>query len=365
MLNIGINLGFGKLHEDLTDEQMYDGEISLAVKADELGYDSVWATEHHFTDYSLIPDNFLVLAHIAGQTKQIGLGTAAVIVPWNDPLRVAEKALMLDNLSKGRMLLGLGRGVARVEFEGLRSPRDESRGRFDEGAKMIFDAIESGVIEGDGPHYEQPRAELRPVPRTSFDGRRYAVAGSLDSIISAVDLKASLMSFVVKPVPKLMENFNKYRELYEQQHGEIAPPICLNVNMYCHENAEVARERHFEYIHRFYQSNVDHYEFGSPELSKVKGYERYAENAKRLDEVGVDGVAEAYAESALYGTPEQILSKIEEIRDVLGDFELVVAPAFGGMPYEQAHASMELFAREVLPKARSINGAPISMTAAV
>src|SRR5699024_11291755 len=105
---------------------MFDGEVSLAVKADELGYDSVWATEHHFTDYSMMPDNFVFLSHIAGQTERIGLGTAAVIVPWNDPLRVAEKALMLDNLSKGRVLLGLGRGVARIEFEGLRIPREES-----------------------------------------------------------------------------------------------------------------------------------------------------------------------------------------------------------------------------------------------
>ena len=364
-LSIGVNLGFGNLHEDLNDEQMYQGELDVAVLSEELGYDSIWATEHHFADYSLCPDNFVVLANIAGRTKNIKLGTAAVIIPWNDPLRVAEKALMLDNLSGGRTLLGVGRGVARIEFEGLRIPRETSRERFDEAGPMIFRAVESGWMEGDGPFYKQPRVQLRPGPQgTSWDGRRYAVAGTMDSLISAVNMKAALMSFVVKPVPALMDSFNTYREMYEKQHGEIAPPICLNVNMYCHEDQETARERHFEYIMRFYQSNVEHYEFGKPELGKVKGYERYADNADRLNTMGVDGVANAYAESALWGTPETILGKIEEIRDVLGDFELIVAPAFGGMPYDQAFDSLRLFAREVMPKARGMRGSAVSMAGA-
>jgi alkanesulfonate monooxygenase SsuD/methylene tetrahydromethanopterin reductase-like flavin-dependent oxidoreductase (luciferase family) len=111
MLKIGINLGFGKLDDSLNDEEMYHGEIDLAVRSEALGYDSVWAVEHHFSDYSMCPDNLLLLANIAGQTKDIKLGTGAIIVPWNDPLRVAEKALMVDTLSKGRLLLGVARNM--------------------------------------------------------------------------------------------------------------------------------------------------------------------------------------------------------------------------------------------------------------
>ena len=363
MLSIGLNLGFGKLDPDLTDGQTYAGEIDLAVRADQLGYDSVWVVEHHFEDYSLCPDNLLVLAHIAGRTERIKLGTGAVIVPWNNPLRVAEKALMVDAISGGRLLLGLGRGLSRKEYVPFRITLDETRDRFDEAAPMIFEALETGVIEGDGPYYPQPRAELRPRPIRSHLDSRYVVAGSPDSLVMAAKLQARMMSFIVRPVPDLMPNFTTYRERYETEHGRIAPPISLNVNMYCHEDDELARERHFEYVNRFFLSNVDHYEMAGNHFAGLKGHERYAANAAHFREIGVEKAANAYAATALWGNPERILGQIEAIRDVLGDFELVVAPCFGGMPYDQAQASLELFAREVLPSARTLNGTPVSVAA--
>lgn len=361
MLNIGINLGFAALDPAMSDAEMYHSELDLAVRADELGYDSVWAVEHHFADYSVCPDNLLVMGHLAGRTKNIKLGTAAVILPWNNPLRVAEKALMVDSISGGRLLLGIGRGLSRTEYEPFRITLDETRERFDEAAPMIFDALESGVIEGDGPYYPQPRAELRPRPQRSFIGRRYMVAGSPDSLVMAAKLRASLMSFIVRPVPDLMENFTRYRELFETAHGEIAPPIALNVNMYCHEDDEVARERHFQYVNRFFLENVRHYEMAGTHFDGLKGHERYAANAAYFREIGVDKAATNYAATALWGNPERILGQIEAIRDVLGDFELTLAPSFGGMPYDQARASLELFAREVVPRARSLRGEPASV----
>jgi alkanesulfonate monooxygenase SsuD/methylene tetrahydromethanopterin reductase-like flavin-dependent oxidoreductase (luciferase family) len=354
VVNVGINLGFGKLDPDLTDTQMYLEEIDLAVRAEALGYDAVWVVEHHFEDYSLCPDNLLVLAHLAGRTSTIKLGTAAVIVPWNDPLRVAEKALMVDVISGGRLLLGLGRGLSRKEYVPFRITLDQTRDRFDEAAPMIFEAVETGVIEGTGPYYPQPRAELRPRPRGSFRDRRYMVAGSPDSIVMAAKLRAAMMSFIVRPVPDLMPGFTRYRELYEAEHGGTPPPISLAVNMYCHEDVEVARERHWEYVNRFFMSNVEHYEMAGEHFAGLKGHERYAANAAHFREIGLEKAADDYAATALWGDPERILGQIEEIRDVLGDFELSLSASFGGMPYDQVRDSLALFAREVLPKVRSL-----------
>lgn len=365
MLHIGINLGFGKLHpEGLTDEQMYQGELDVAVLAERCGYDAVWVVEHHFSDYALCPDNLVLLAHLAGRTSRIKLGTAAVILPWNDPLRVAEKALMVDTISGGRLLLGFGRGLSRKEFEPFRVSLAETRERFDEAAPMIFDAVQTGFIEGDGPYYPQPRTELRPSPRASFEGRKYMVAGSPDSVATAAKLGAKLMSFIVRPVPDLMPTFTAYREQYEALHGEIAPPIALNVNMYCHEDDDVARERHYEYVNRFFMSNVEHYEMAGNHFDGLKGHERYAANAEYFRSIGVEKAATDYAATALWGNPNRILGQIEAIRDVLGDYELTLAPSFGGMPYAHARASVELFARKVMPMARSLHGTPVSVRAA-
>lgn len=356
MMHIGVNLGFGNLHENLADEQMYHGELRLAELADRLGYDSVWAVEHHFDDYAMCPDNVVLLANVAGRTERLQLGTGAVILPWNDPLRVAEKMIMLDILSGGRVLFGMGRGLSRMEYAPFQVDMSESRARFDEAAAMIVEALETGWIAGDGPYYPQPRIRLRPSPRGSFKGRLYCVAGSPDSVESCVSLGAGLMTIVTRPVPDLMPVFATYRERYHETHGVEAPPISLNVNMYCHEDAEVAKDRSQRYIHKFFVSNVKHYEFMGRHFAEIKGYERYDEIARLFRQAGLEGAAEAYHACALCGTPDQIVEKLAGIKEVLGDFQLIVLPSFGAMPYDQAEQSLELFAKEVMPAARELRG---------
>src|SRR5690606_34084855 len=154
----------------ISDAQVYDEDTKLALLAEELGFDAVWAVEHHFYDYSFCPDNTQWLAYIAGRTERIDVGTAAVIMPWNEPLRVAEKVSLLDQVSGGRLRFGMGRGLSRREYAHFRGiEMHESRDRFDEGAAMVLEALETGWIEGDGPYYPQPRTPIRPAPSRSFD----------------------------------------------------------------------------------------------------------------------------------------------------------------------------------------------------
>jgi len=153
-----------------------------------------------------------------------------------------------------------------------------------------------------------------------------------------------------------MPVFTSYREQWRAAHGGEAPPIALNMNMYCHSGAEVARERSLKYIHAFFASNVRHYEFMGHHFSQIKGYERYDEVAKLFRQAGLEGAADAYAACALTGTPDQIIAKLAGIKEILGSFELTILPSFGAMPYDQAEQSLELFAQEVLPAAREIQG---------
>ena len=108
----------------------------------------------------------------------------------------------------------------------------------------------------------------------------------------------------------------------------------------------------YEYIGNFWQQNVEHYEFLGGHFASQKGYERYAEKAEKLRERGVEQAGRDYADAALYGTPQQLIEKLDWMQDVMGQFELVVAPAFGGMPQAWAQASLRLFAEQVMPTAR-------------
>ena len=192
-MDVGMMMVFASYGWDnCSDDRVWNEEIRLARLAADLGFDCLWSAEHHFNDYSFVPDNLALMTHLTALCPNIDVGTAAVILPWHDPLRVAENAAVLDLLSKGRLRLGLGRGLARREFAAFRLSMDESRGRFDEAAPMIINALKTGFIEGDGKYYKQPRIEIRPRPQHSFDGRIYAVASSEDSVESAARIGAQV-----------------------------------------------------------------------------------------------------------------------------------------------------------------------------
>src|SRR5262249_61833494 len=108
------------------------------VLAEQLGFESIWGVEHHFTDYTMCPDVLQYLTYFAAKTETLGLGSMVVVLPWHDPLRVAEQVTMLDDMSKGRVILGLGRALGRVEFEGFGVDMNESREIFVESAEMLL-----------------------------------------------------------------------------------------------------------------------------------------------------------------------------------------------------------------------------------
>src|SRR5437899_210068 len=99
--------------------------ISLVLTADQFGYDYAFAPEHHVSPYGLSVDPLQVMTYMAARTRQIGLGTSVVVLPWHHPLRVAEQIALLDNLAPDRKkLIGVGRGVAPFEYAALQVPYD-------------------------------------------------------------------------------------------------------------------------------------------------------------------------------------------------------------------------------------------------
>src|SRR5712691_8675507 len=187
------------------------------------------------------------MTYLTALCPGVDLGTAAVIVPWHDPLRVAEQAAVLDMLSKGRLRLGLGRGLARREFAAFRLSMDESRERFDEAAPMIVNALTTGFIEGDGTFYKQPRIAIRPRPEHSFDDRIYAVASSEDSIDSAAKLGAHIVMFADRPWEMRLPNIERGRELHCKYHGTEPPQVMLTEFVVCGTNLAACEEEARQY----------------------------------------------------------------------------------------------------------------------
>jgi len=260
---------------------------------------------------------------------------------------------VLDMLSKGRLRLGLGRGLARREFAAFRLSMDESRERFDEAAPMIVKALKTGFIEGDGIFYKQPRIEIRPRPEYSFDGRIYAVASSEDSIDSAAKLGAHIVMFADRPWEMRLPAIERGRELHRKYHGTEPPQVMLTEFCVCGTNLAETEEEARKYQGKFVESNFYHYEFLGEHFKTVKGYDAYQQKAEIARKGGLEGAVAGFMRAASWGTPDKILRGLEERRKIIGDFELNVAFRFGGTPYEVAERGLRLFAKEVLPVLKS------------
>ena len=339
--------------EGASDGQMWEEELRLGEIAADAGFDCLWSAEHHFNDYSFVPDNIHLMTHLAAKHPDIDVGTAAVILPWHNPLRVAENAAVLDMLSNGRLRLGFGRGLARREFETFQLSMDESRGRFDESATMIVEALKTGFMEGDGTYYKQPRTEIRPRPQHSFDGRIYAVASSEESVVSAAKLGAHIVMFADRPWELRLPAIERGRELHREFNGTEAPHVMLNEFMVCGTDLEQCEAEARQYQGKFVESNFYHYEFLGDHFKNVKGYDSYQQKAEIARVSGIEGAIEGFMKAASWGTPDKILRGLEERRALLGSFELNVSFRFGGTPFDIAERSLKLFAKEVLPVLKS------------
>ncbi len=335
--------------DDMPDGQVYDEEVRLALLAEDLGFDVLWPVEHHFFDYAFCPDNMQLLSYLAGRTQRIDLGTAAVILPWNEPLRVAEKISMLDQLSGGRVRFGMGRGLSRREYAPFRDiEMGSSRTRFDESSAMIVEALETGFICGDGPHYPQPRAEIRPRPRKSFRDRIYAVANSSDSVESAARIGACMIMFAERQWDHRLPGIEHHRKRFRELHGREAPPLLTADFTLCSTDADVVGKA-TTYMANYLASLVEHYELLGEHFKDTEGYKGYEQNAANLRRLGEAGFLKGFMRANAYGSPDQVLETLDKRRGDLGAFEQATSFRFGGIPYDEAERSMRLFAREVLP----------------
>jgi alkanesulfonate monooxygenase SsuD/methylene tetrahydromethanopterin reductase-like flavin-dependent oxidoreductase (luciferase family) len=355
-MDVGVLLVFQNWHENLSDGEMFRQEAELGVLAEEYGFDSVWAAEHHFDDYSMCPDNLQLMTYLAARTSRIKLGTGAVILPWNNPLRVVEKAIMLDHLSGGRVLLGMGRGLAKMEYEQFGVDMNESRQRFDEAAPVIVAGLRNGYVENDGPFYPQPRATVRPGPNPEYDwtGRIYGVAMSPDSVPAVAKVGARMMTFMQYPAEVHAESINRYRDIYREEHGTEPLPVHTQDFVYCHEDPEEAERTAREYLSRYFLSVVKHYDFAGKHWRETKGYEAYQVGADMIREAGMEAAAAGYADTQVWGTPEQCVEKYKHRLEVLGPHHPSIAPSFAGLPFDKVRASLKLFGEKVVPELKKL-----------
>jgi alkanesulfonate monooxygenase SsuD/methylene tetrahydromethanopterin reductase-like flavin-dependent oxidoreductase (luciferase family) len=350
-MNVGIALNM-LTKEGRADASVVHEHLALGDLAEPLGFDSLWALEHHFTGYAMSPAPTELLAYYAGRTKRLTLGTAVIVLPWHDPIRVAEQIALLDILCGGRCLFGFGRGAASVEYAGFRVPMEEARPRFVEAARIVVKALADEVFEWDGEFFKIPRTAIRPRPVSHPERRFYASSVSPESAEIMARLGFGVLVVMQNEWPKAAEDIQRYREIATSVGHTPRPPIILT-NVSVAESREEAQERAVQYLSRKWDSIDDHYHFSDGHLAHVKGYEFYGGMARTYSKMKDEGfrkkATEFYVKIQIVGTPDDCLQQVAELHRLTGVGHLVTEFAFGGMPHEQAELNMRLFAERVMP----------------
>lgn len=347
-----------------SDREIFREEIDIARIADDTGFDAVWTIEHHFTPYTMVTNPLQYLTYIAGITRRVDLGTMVTVLPWHNPVRVAEDVNMLDTfLGPGREILcGVGRGLGRREYEGLGIDQAQARERFDESLQVLRRLLATGECDFEGKHFKLQGLRLRPQPDRDLSANLWCAGGTNETvdILARHDVRP-----LVIPTTTLelgLETARRYTRM-RQAAGHAPSRTKLALWTYVAETEAEARRGAEQYMVEYADSALRHYELRGDHLGRIKGYESYGIMQKQLASDPTPFLR-GFFNSHPWGTPEQVVRRATELAHLFGTDEIMFIFKYGSMPMKVAERSMRLFAQEVMPAPQALNPVPLEVRAA-
>ena len=330
---------------------VYDEHLQEWAEAERLGFDAVFLTEHHFTAYNLMPSPNVMLAALAARTDAIRLGTMINVVPFHQPVRLAEEGAMLDVLSGGRLEFGVGRGIDFQEVMKLGMDFDELRPRFEEGVDVILKAWTQTRFAHRGTYYAigetpiYPRPLQRPHPPVW-------VAAESPATIEWTAGHGFGMATIFLPTEMVREKKNVYLEAGARSGQPVgAGHFMLVRNVYvAPTDGEAMADAEPALTHMlilFKDAAVP------PDLSLLpdsyafhrEAFRAFQEPPESFDDVVGAGLV-------LCGSPETVRRQLEVQVEAIGLRQLCLLFAFGNLPHNKVMRSLGLFAAEVMPGLR-------------
>jgi alkanesulfonate monooxygenase SsuD/methylene tetrahydromethanopterin reductase-like flavin-dependent oxidoreductase (luciferase family) len=342
-----------------SDREIFNEELNIARIADETGFDAVWTIEHHFTPYTMVTNPLQYLTYIAGITKRVDLGTMVVVLPWHNPVRVAEDVNMLDAFlgPKRNVILGVGRGLGRREYAGLGIDQNEARGRFDESLKVLKQLLSTGQCNFDGEFYKIHGLRLRPQPEKDLSRNFWCAGGTAETveIIAKNDVKP--LTIPTTSLDISLAGMRRYAAI-RRDAGYTPSHTRLALWTYVAETASEAEEgaRHMQ---EYGDSALRHYELLGTHLKNIKGYEQYGAQSDALRK-DPTLFTKGFYNTHPWGTPDQAIKRATELAKAFGTDEIMFIFKYGAMPIDKAEKSMRLFAKEVMPALKELNPKPLA-----
>jgi probable F420-dependent oxidoreductase len=302
--------------------------VEFNVEAEALGYCGTFLVEHHFTGWNQVSATLQLLTWLAARTTTLRLGTAVLVLPWHNPVLLAEQAATLDLLSGGRLDFGIGKGYRHTEFEGFCIPPEEAQARFDEALEVILKAWTTRErFSHQGRFYCFKNVVVEPPPKQAPHPPLWMGAGSPASIKRAAERGHNLILDQFASAEMLSERIALFKAEC-QAHGRRYDPLQVVV---ARDTCVVDNEREKEVA--IERNNEVH--------ARTLSVSRAPGRAGGSHVLAYAHTAEQQRESPLIGTPDEIVAKVQTLKAAGVEYVMLNTAGSG--------ASLRRFAREVMP----------------
>ncbi len=322
--------------------------VDFLASAEELGFDGVWANEHHFHPYGgFIPSPPVMLSALAQRTSHVRLGTSIMVLPLHQPHEVAEQLAMVDLMSGGRLELGIGRGFVAHDYEKLKIPVDEGQERTVEALDVILKAWSRKPFSHAGKYYSYDNIEVWPFPEQEPHPPIWMAATTNPAsfeLVGTLGLDLLTVAYL-RPLTDLAASVELYRDgLAAAGHAPEPRRVGIHYQVVIGDDRAEARQIAKEALDRYAQQLISLHSKASSPVAPRPELRKVAEGLtieRAVDEGRI-----------LAGTPEDCVAVIERARDLIGVTNVDCTFTFGSIDLERARRSMRLFANDVIPRLR-------------
>ncbi len=326
---------------------LFEEGVEQIQYSETLGFDYCLIAEHHFTNYGNSPAPLLQAMYIGRRTRRIGIGTASVILPMWQPLRLAEEVAVLDNLLDGRFMCGVGRGYQPYEMAGFGADVGESRARFNETLDVLLKAWtsdESFTYEGEyvnivNPVTVFPKPLQKPHPPLMITG-------------SSVDSMRTAAKYNMLPFTSSQMGLDGVRAQYgalAHAHRELGKPVDdIRLGVQCITHVAPTDEEALEAL-----------EYARWQNRAQRGLNRQAVKSGRIEAIPYEGELDdaPFMDRLFFGSPETVTEKLKKFA-AAGATHVSNWMMFGGIEHEKLMRSIRLMGEEVIPALRDVGPSP-------
>jgi alkanesulfonate monooxygenase SsuD/methylene tetrahydromethanopterin reductase-like flavin-dependent oxidoreductase (luciferase family) len=345
---------FGVFHEfpctaGTGETEAFDRSFEQVDAAERWGVDVMWLAELHAAPTrSVLAAPLTVAAAIAARTRRIKIGTAVQVLPLCHPLRLAEEAATVDQISHGRLIFGVGRSGFPRTYEAYGVPYGESRDRFAETLEILKRAWTEPRFSYQGKYYSFDNVALTPKPYQKPWPEIRIAANSADTFPNIAKLGHGVFVAVrLGTLEELEPNITAYRQAWKEAGHPGNGQVFLRAPVYLAETDQAAREEPEESIMYFYRYLGERLE-DSATRAGVRAVEDRAARGRRLQTISYE---EALRDKIIVGSPERVTDRLLELRDKLGlDGILCEMNCGTKIPHQRVMKSLQLLCEKVKPR---------------